>query len=382
MFYFPVTIIAGEGCRRQLGTHLRRLERRRPLIVTDPGIASAGHLAAVAGLLKKEGMAFETFQEVAADPPMGIARRAARALQAGRHDLVVALGGGSAIDVAKAAAILAVNDIDLLQYQGPRQTYPRPPLPLMTLPTTAGSGSEVSSAALLVDEQTRQKVYLKSPQLFPRIAFLDGALVAGIPASIAAVAGADVLCHAVESLTNPHCTFVARLTAVRSIQLIFVHLRSFVADTRSRTRGQQLLEASALAGMAMTTAGLGLVHAIAHPLGVRGRISHGMACGLLLPAVMRFNCAAVSSQYSSLIRTVGGHARFEKDPPRNAAAQVIRAVEKLLGDIGLPANLPESRSIGNAVAAIAAEAHASFLNHVNPRPASRAEIEGILKQIL
>jgi len=382
IFHFPVKIISADGCLGGLGDEVNRLGARHPLVVTDPGIVAAGIVDKVTGTLKEKGISYAVFEGVEPDPKIRNVSEAVEMIKKGGHDLLIGLGGGSSIDAAKAGAILAANEADLREFQGPRDAYPERPLPLITIPTTAGTGSEVSSAAVIVDEEQQYKMFFKSPQIFAQVAFLDAEVLVGIPSHIAAATGADTLTHAIESYFNPNLTFVSEAASFGAIELVFSNLRGFVANTRARENAQNMLNASCLAGIAMTTAGLGLVHALAHPVGVKGRVGHGLACALLLPHVLRFNWIANPDRYLCLALAIDWTIRVEYLKARDAVWQVIQEVEDLFTDIGLPKRLQDVDASLDDIAPVVDEAYNSFLNQVNPRQASREDLESIIGEIV
>jgi len=336
----------------------------------------------VTGALKEKGISYAVFEGVEPDPKIRNVSEAVEMIKKGGHDLLIGLGGGSSIDAAKAGAILAANEVDLREFQGPRDAYPERPVPLITIPTTAGTGSEVSSAAVIVDEEQQYKMFFKSPQIFAQVAFLDAEVLVGIPGHIAAATGADTLTHAIESYFNPNLTFVSEAASFGAIELVFSNLRAFVANTRARENAQNMLNASCLAGIAMTTAGLGLVHALAHPVGVKGGIGHGLACALLLPHVLRFNWIANPDRYLRLALAIDWTIRVECLKARDAVWQVIQEVEDLFTDIGLPKRLQDVNASLDDIAPVVDEAYNSFLNQVNPRQASREDLERIIGEIV
>lgn len=382
IFHFPVKIVSADGCLSGLSDEVERLGAKSPLIVTDPGVVAAGIVDRVMGHLKGGDISYTIFDGVEPDPKIRNVIEAVEVIKKGSHDLLIGLGGGSSIDAAKAAAILSVNEVDLREFQGPRESYPKKPLPLITIPTTAGTGSEVSSAAVVVDEEKQYKMFFKSPQIFSSVAFLDADVLEGIPGPIAAATGADTLTHALESFFNPNRTFASEAASIHSIELVFTSLRAFVANTHNREKAQNMLNASCLAGIAMTTAGLGLVHGLAHPLGVRGRIGHGMACALLLPHILRFNCLADPDRYLRLALAMDWTIRMEYPKARDAVWQAIKEVEDLFADIGLPKQLSEINTSLDDITAVVDEAYDSFLNSVNPRPGSKEDLEQIVRQII
>lgn len=382
IFHFPVKIISDNGCLSAIGDEVDQIGARYPLIVTDSGIVAAGIVDKVTGPLKHKALSYGVFEGVEPDPKIRNASDAADVVKNNGHDLIIALGGGSSIDTAKAASILSANNIDLREFQGLREKYPEKPLPVITVTTTAGSGSEVSSAAVIVDEEKQYKMYLKSPQIFSKVAFLDAEVVVGIPSHFAAAAGADTLTHAVESFFNPNRTFVTEAASLGAAEIAFSNLRNFVGDTRNHEAAQNMLNASALAGIAMTTAGLGLVHALAHPVGIKGCISHGLACGILLPPILHFNRPAVSDQYVRLTLAKDWKISAENRKQKDIVDEIINEVENLLTDIGIPKRLSDIGVALEDVAGVVNEACDSFLNQVNPRPADRQDIKRIVEQIM
>jgi len=356
VFHFPVKIVSAPGCLKELPEELNRLGAHCPLIVTDPGITKAGIVDRVTRHLKDKDLPFNVFDGVEPDPKLRNAVEAANAVKKGGHDLIIGLGGGSSIDTAKASAILS--------------------------PTTAGTGSEVSSAAVIVNEEKKYKMFFKSPEIFSKVAFLDADVLVGVPSQIAAETGADTLSHALESFFNPNGTFITEKLSFGSIELIFLNLRAFVANTADSRRAQNMLNASCLAGIAMTTAGLGLVHALAHPIGVRGRIGHGLACALLLPHVLHFNWPVDPDRFLKLASAIDWTIRVRYPSARQASLEVINEIKDILSDIGLPRKLSEIGVSLDDPDTVIDEAYGSFLNQVNPRPASRKDLEKIVSEII
>jgi alcohol dehydrogenase class IV len=380
-FYFPVRIISGKGCLRGLVAEIERLRVRRPLIVTDPGIIAAGIVDRVLGLLHRAGYLADIFDGVIPNPEIRQIANASNYIQSKGADLLIAIGGGSVIDAAKAAAILATSDIDIREYQGPRESYPNRPLPVITVSTTAGSGSEVSSAAIIVDREKEYKMYFKSPEIFARSAFLDADVLVGVPSDIAAVAGADTLTHAVESFFNPYRSFITEAASLRSLKIVMSHLLPFVRDTRNIEHAQEMMAASSLAGIAMTTAGLGLVHALAHPVGVLSGISHGQACGMLLPVVMSFNSRSVSEQFVRLADCLQASILPAGTAHEKKVDRTIHAIGQLLAKIGISSAAPDIAVPQKHLDRIITEAHDSFLNEMNPSKASHEDIRRIILEV-
>ena len=381
-FYFPVKIVSDEGCLKRIGTEVSGIGSRNPLIVADPAIIKKGILELITVPLKDKNVSFNVFEGVEPDPKIHNVMEAVNAVKNGNHDLLIGLGGGSTIDIAKAASVMSVNEGDIREFQGLRDGYPQKPLPLIGIPTTAGTGSEISSSTIITDPEKNFKMLLKSPQIYARTAFLDASVLIGIPSHIAASTGIDALTHALESYFNPNKTYFSEALSLSAVELIFENLRAFVADTRNRNQAQKMLNASCLAGMGMTTASLGLVHALAHPVGVACRISHGVACALLLPHVLRFNWLASSRQFKRLALAMDWTIRLECSNERDVVYKVIESVETLIDDIGLPKRLSDVNVTLANTELLVEEVFNSFLHQVNPRYASREQLEEILSKIV
>jgi alcohol dehydrogenase class IV len=381
VFYIPTKIISGVGSVRGLGDEIDNLGARKPLIMTDAGIASAGIPEKVIGALKSQNRKCEVFDGIEPDPRIRNVVDAAQVIKKGGHDILIALGGGSSMDTAKGASILAVNELDLREHQGLRESYPNTPLPIIAIPTTAGTGSEVSRATIIIDEEKEFKMFLASPELRSKAVFLDADLLAGIPSSIAAATGVDALTHAMESYLSPNRTFVSEAASLEAIRLIFSNLRAFVANTNSLERAQNMLEASCLAGIGMSS-GLGLIHGLAHPVGVKCEISHGLACALFLPHVLRFNWLVNPDQYRRMALVIDWSICSEFLSERDIALQVVAEVETLLEDIGIPRRLSDIGKSLPDVAGVIDEAYGSFLNLINPRPATKEEVEMLVKKVI
>ncbi|MBU2547000.1 MAG: iron-containing alcohol dehydrogenase [Proteobacteria bacterium] len=309
---------------------------RKALLVIDPSLSGQGLQAQAADLLKAGGLECVLFQDFTQEPePAEADAAAARAREAG-CDLVVGIGGGSAMDLAKAAAVLALNDGRAADYVGVN-LVPRPGLPTIMVPTTAGTGSEVTWTAVFTTRASKIKGGINSRFMFPDLALLDPVLTLTLPPGLTATTGLDALCHAVESYTSVKANPMSDLVALEAIRLISANLPLAVADGRNLPARENMLLGSLLAGLGLANAGVTAVHALSYPLGAIYGIPHGLANAMLLPHVMRFNALGSPEKFSTIARVMG------MDPTgltsKYQAQAASEAVLDLMSDLGLPDGL-------------------------------------------
>ena len=359
-------IVRGTGCQAAV-------------IVTDQGLASTDIVAGVAGLLMAGGIAVTVFSDVHANPTTGDVAAgadqvAAVAAAAGRP-AVVAVGGGSPIDAAKRIVVAAVNpergrDLD---YQ---RTFAEPALPLVAVPTTAGTGTETNPFGVITDPVARRKFYVGGATALPVAAILDPDLTASLPPAGTAATGMDALVHALESCMSRRANPWSEGIALQAIRMISAHLPRAVADGSDREARSQMLLASHLAGVAMASTGLGICHAIGHALGGRFDIPHGVALTMVLPGVLRFNIGACEDRLVAVAFAAGAG-----DTARSAswnAGAAIDAVSVLADRVGMTHQLPGFGITAADFDLIAADALDDEVLDNTPRPATRADIRAIL----
>jgi alcohol dehydrogenase len=352
----------------------------RAFVVTDPGVKAAGALDVVEGLLRAANIGCAVFDRVKADSGARLTDEAAAELKASGAGAVVGVGGGSTLDTAKAAAAVATNPGNALDYVGLHKLKNRP-LPMIAIPTTAGTGSEVTLWSVFTDEATGLKVAIGSSLNYPAVALCDPELTLGLPPLLTAMSGMDALGHAIECYTNKACQPISAALALPAIELIGRHLRAAVGNGRDRDARYGMLLASTMAGIAMNPTRLGLAHALAMPLGSWDlRVPHGIAIALALPAVMAFNHRAAPERYAAVARALG--EKTEGLEPAAAASHSIAAVRSLSSDIGLPKGLGEVGVREEHVGRVVAEAMKSGNLPVNPRETSPAQLEQILRESL
>lgn len=355
----------GAGVASKLPTVLQELGMARPLLVSDPGIAAAGLLDGVVDALANAGRPPSLFTGVAADPPTACVEAAVAHGRAAACDGVVGLGGGSAMDVAKLAAVLLPGTQALADMLGVGKVRVGR-LPLVQVPTTAGTGSEVTPIAIVTLPEG-QKAGVVSPVLLADAALLDAALTMGLPPAVTAATGIDAMVHAIEAFTsrlakNPLSDMAAR----QALRLLGPALPAALADGTDLDARQDMLVGAMLAGQAFANAPVGAIHALAYPLGTRFHLPHGLCNALVMPAVMRFNLSAAAEAYAELADLFGLAAGA---PAAERAAALIDHMRNLVARCGLPTTLRQAGVPAEALPRMAAEAMLQTRLLVNnPRP--------------
>lgn len=368
------------GAAAAVGGLARDLGSRRVALVTDRGLAAAGLPGRIRPGLESAGLSAVVYDDVEADPPE--ARVAAMAERARRDgvDGVVGLGGGSSLDTAKLVALLARSPQELGSLYGvDRAAGPR--LPLILVPTTAGTGSEVTPVSV-VTNAAGEKGAVYARQLLPDVAVLDAELTVGLPPGVTAATGVDAMSHAIEAFTsrvrkNP----VADALAVEALRLLTGAIRTAVRDGADlKARGDMLLGAM-LAGMAFSHSAVGAVHALAYPIGGRFHVPHGVSIATMLPHVLRFNAETAPEPYAALARALEPRRAFADD--RAAASSFVDAVAETIAAVGLPTTLGALRIGTEAVGPMTEEARGieRLLTH-NPRPIGAADIRRLYEAAL
>jgi alcohol dehydrogenase class IV len=293
---------------------------------------------------------------------------------------VIGLGGGSPIDIAKTVAVMLGNQGDIADYFGV-DLVPKPGVPSLIIPTTAGTGSEVTPIAILSDEEEKLKKGVVSQHLFPRVALLDPELTLGLPPAVTAATGMDALIHAIEAYTSVNATDLTDLLAARAIGLIADNLRAAYARGDNLAARAAMLEGSLLAGMAFANAGVTAVHAFAYPIGAEFHIPHGVANTLMLPAVMQFNLVGNLGKFAEVAELMGQPT--EGLSLREAAEEAVEAVVQLAEDLGVPTSLGEFGVKEEHLPALAEGVmKVTRLLANNPRTLTQADAEEIYRSVL
>jgi len=380
-FAQPTRVVFRRGALADLGREAVALGARRALLVTDPGVTRAGHSGRAREVLEAAGIEVAAYAEVREDPTGLDVERCRDVARSFGPDLLVAVGGGSSIDTAKGANFLLTNGGTMEDYRG-RDKATRPLLPLIAVPTTSGTGSEMQSFALIADEETHAKMACGDKQAAPRLALLDPELSATQPRHVTACTGLDAVAHAVETaVTRPRNERSSPLSR-EAFALAVEHLPRVLAQPGDLDSRGAMLRAACFAGAAIEQSMLGAAHALANPLSARYRIPHGQAVGMLLPHVVRFNAgeAAAAAIYAELAEAAGlvpaGAA------PRHAALQLAGRLAELLALTGLPTRLSDCGVSGAALPALAPLAAAQWTARYNPREVDALDLQALYEAAL
>ena len=362
-----IPVLFGDGRRRDAGDLVAELGCSRVLLVSDPGIRQAGHLQEMQTILANRGLEVCTFDGVDENPSSQQIEDGMAVAGPHQPDCIVALGGGSAMDCAKGINFLLTNGGRISDYWGfGRATEPL--LPSIGIPTTAGTGSEAQSYALISDSTSHRKMACGDPKARFRAVILDPSLTASAPRRVAAAAGLDAVSHAVETYVTTSRNPVSRMLANQAWRLLELHLENSLAErTSTETRGQMLL-ASHLAGAAIEQSMLGAAHAGANPLTAAFDIPHGQAVALLLPHVVRFNAVAVEDDYFELTTAAGLQSST------GGGETLALRIEEMRHNAGLPNQLQQLGVSASELPELASAAALEWTAQFNPRPVSEVEL--------
>lgn len=376
-FDFATTpkVIVRPGAMASPGEWLAGLPGRRVFLITDPGLVGAGIVAPVVSALVAAGRDVEVYQEVEADPPEARVLATVEAARAAGAELIVGLGGGSSMDTAKLVALLAATPQPLASIYGIGLAR-GPRLPLVQIPTTAGTGSEVTPIAI-VTTPTLEKKGVVTPLLYPDLAVLDADLTLGLPPAVTAMTGIDAMVHAIEAYTsrlkkNPLADSLAR----EALRLMYINLPKVLQDGRDRAARSAMLAGSMMAGMAFANAPVAAVHALAYPLGGHFHVPHGLSNALVLAPVLAYNLPAAEALYAELATVVNPGQRFGS--LAEAAQWFVNDMARLVASMPFAQRL---RDVGVAegdldmLATDAMKVERLLVN--NPRPMTLAAARGI-----
>ncbi len=366
-FTMPAKVVYKSGAINGLGSLLKDAGIHKVLVVTDPGIAKAGFLDVVSPVLIAGNVEFKIFQEVEPNPSVDTVNKGAAIFDEFKFQGVIALGGGSPMDTAKAIAIKVTNLGDIPDYEG-LDTFEKDPLPVWAIPTTAGTGSEVTPFAVITDRVKKYKLTIISTRIIPKVALLDPGLISGLPASIAASTGLDALTHAIEAYVSLFSSPYSDSFAEKAIEMIGRNLRLFVANRSNEEAAGNMLLASLFAGLAFTHARLGNAHAMAHPLGGYFDVPHGVANAILLPYIMDYNRMANPEKFIRIAKLMGEEA---------TAQGAVEAVKKLNRDLNIPEKLSHFGVKEEVIPEMTEDAMKSGNVLANPRQTGPSEIKAL-----
>jgi alcohol dehydrogenase len=392
-FSIPQNIIVGSGSMARLPEAAKALGGSHALIISGPNLKRMGLVDRAADYLKAEHILVDIFTDTEANPSVDTVNRATEAFKACGADFLVALGGGSPMDVSKAVGVLAKYGGSITDYEGAHKV-PGEIVPLIALPTTAGSGSEVTAFSVITDKSRDYKLTVFSYELFPKYAILDPQLLGSAPASTASACGIDAFIHAMEAYLSKDASPFSDAMAEKAMELIGGNIRRFVADRRDLPAAEAMMTGSLFAGLAFSFARLGNVHAMSHPVSAFFGVAHGVANAVLLPVVTEYNALADRGRYLKIYNYISRIPAYADDFEPEMLAEAIRTLN---AQIGIPQNLTQAvcnvrgeaesaqqikKEIEAAIPAMTEDAMKSGNIAVNPRSSRPCDIEELYRQAL
>lgn len=367
----------GIGCRAELATEVKARGYKKALLVSDKILETCGVLDKVKEVLEGANIPYEVFTDLKQNPTIKNCKDGLEAFNKAGADFIVAVGGGSVIDTAKAVAIVKNNPefADIKSLEGVAPTHTKC-VPIIALPTTCGTAAEVTINYVITIEEENRKIVCVDPKDIPLVAIVDAELMLTMPNRTIAATGMDALTHAIEGYITKGAHVISDMFEIKAIEMIGKHLRGAVAD-KNLTDMEGMSIAQYVAGMGFSNVGLGIVHSMAHPLGAVYDIPHGVANALLLPTVMEFNKSACVEKYGDIAKALGVDTTgMTKD---EAAQAAVDAVRKLSIDVGIPQTLREINIPEEGIAKLSKDALADVCTGGNPKDVTLEDIEKLYR---
>lgn len=389
-FFIPQNIMVGAGTMAKLPECAKKLGGSHAMLISGPTLRKMGIVDKAADYLKEAGMKVDIFTDVEANPSVTTVEKATEAFKEAGADFIVALGGGSPMDVAKAVGVTAKFGGSITEYEGAHKV-PGKIIPLIAIPTTAGTGSEVTAFSVITDHSRDYKLTVFSYELLPSYAILDPELLTSAPASVAAACGIDAFIHAEEAYISNAASPFSDAMAEKAMSLIGKNIRRFVANRGDIEAAESMLVGSLFAGIAFSFARLGNVHAMSHPVSAFFDVPHGVANAVLLPVIAEYNALADHGRYLTIYNDISPVPVYEEE---FESMMLVDAIRELCGEIGIPANLTEAinnasktgpvsaEEIENKIEAMAVDAMKSGNIAVNPRSSRQCDIEMLYRKAL
>lgn len=386
-FVAPQRIAFGWGRRRELGPLAKTLGRRAFVVCGSRTLAASGVIEELIGLLAAESIEAIRVETLTHEPEVVDVDRAAatvRRHEPGSGDLILAVGGGAALDLGKAVAAMATNTEsptvkDYLEGVGRGLKLQTPPLPVLAMPTTAGTGAEATKNAVISCYDPPFKKSLRDERIVPRIALVDPELTVSVPPSVTAASGMDAITQLFESYLSRKTQPIPRALAKQGLKLAMDAIVEAVRNGGNRPARERMAHAALLSGMALANAGLGMAHGVAPALGIHCRVAHGVACALMLPAALRANRDVCRTELAGLAHLLVG--RGPSNAPEAAIDALIERVDRLCDEVGVPRRLSDVGVCREQLPAIVASSRGSSMSG-NPRELSDEELTAILEELL
>lgn len=370
----------GKGAIQHIPEEVTKRQLKKALIVTDKGLVKAGLLAKITDLLDANQLAYEVYDEIVPNPTVAVVKKGIEVYKDSQADYLLALGGGSSMDTAKAIGIIINNPEfgDVVSLEGVAPTK-NPSVPILAIPTTSGTAAEVTINYVITDEENKRKFVCVDVHDIPAVAFVDSEMMLGMPKSLAAATGMDALTHAIEGYITKGAWEMTDMLHLKAIEIIAHSLRQSVAgDLKGR---EEMALGQYIAGMGFSNVGLGLVHGMAHPLGAWYDTPHGVANAILLPTVMDYNKEYTGEKYRDIAKAMGvaGVDEMTLDEARTAAVDAVRQLGK---DVGIPSTLTEVGFKEEDIELVAKDALNDVCTGGNPRDTNVEEIIELYRSLL
>ena len=375
-FSIPQHVIFGKGSLGKLPEAAKALGKNKALIISGPHLNRIGMVDKCRAALSAAGIGSAAFTETEGNPSTETVEKAVEAYKSSGADFIVAFGGGSPLDVAKAAGILAMYGGKITEYEGGGKV-PGPVVPMIAIPTTAGTGSEVTSFSVITDHSRNYKLSVSSNYLLPAYAILDPELIASVPAGTAAACGVDAMVHALEAYLSLAASPFSDMFALKALQLIGKNLRAYAANRGNEAAAEAMMMGSLFAGIAFSHARLGDVHAMSHPVSAYFNVAHGVANAILLPVIVEYNELADQGKYYDIYRCVAKAPVSEAMFSSHMLTEELRALNM---ELGIPSCLKDAGVKAEYFDAIAEDAMKSGNISVNPRSTTKADVLELYKK--
>ncbi len=371
----------GPGSRKELPGVVANLGKTKALVVTDPGLVKFGVTAQVTDVLDKAGLPYEVFSDVKPNPTVSNVNAGIDAYRKAEADYIIAVGGGSSIDTAKAIGIVINNPefSDIVSLEGVAPTKHKS-VPVVALPTTAGTAAETTINYVIIDEVNKKKMVCVDPNDIPAVAIIDAELMYSLPASLTAATGMDALTHAIEGYITRGAWALSDMFEIEAIRMIAENLPTAVEKPSDAKARDAMAVAQYVAGMAFSNVGLGLVHGMAHPMGSLFDIPHGVANALLLPTIMEWNMPACVEKYGNIARAMG--VNTDGMTAQEAAQAACDAVKALSVKVGIPQHLSDLGIKAEDIPALSAQALADVCTPGNPKDVTIEDITALYTKVL
>lgn len=371
----------GPGARKELPGVVKARGFHKALVVTDKGLMKFGVAKMVLDVLDEAKVPYEVYDDVKPNPTVTNVQKGVEACRKAEADFIVAIGGGSSMDTAKGIGIVVTNPefADVVSLEGVADTKHKC-LPIVALPTTAGTAAETTINYVIIDEKRQQKMVCVDPNDIPSVAIVDAELMYSLPKGLTAATGMDAMTHAIEGLITKAAWEMSDMFEIKAIEMIHKYLPIAVNDPKNPEGRNGMAVAQYIAGMAFSNVGLGVDHGMAHPMSALHDVPHGVACALLLPTVMRYNMPVAKAKYVDIARACGVYKQgMSIDEAAEAACE---AIENLSREVGIPQHLTDLGITKKDIPALADQAITDVCTPGNPREVTRDDIVALYHKVL